>query len=68
METAEVVKIGDTRLVELPKDFNTENDEVVIRRIGKILVLAPKNEMWDIFMDGINGFTDDFFPNGREVK
>ena len=68
MEKAEVVKIGGTRLVELPKDFNTENDEVLIRRIGSMLILVPKNDRMNLFEEAINGFTDDFFPNGRELS
>ncbi len=68
MEKAEVIKIGEEQLVRLPKDFNLKNDEVLIRRIGSMLVLVPKNDRMNLFEEAINGFTDDFFPNGREAK
>jgi|GEM_PF-2538235 len=25
-------------------------------------------EKWEIFMRGVNGFTEDFMPNGRDVE
>ena len=68
MEKAEVIKIGEEQLVRLPKDFNSKNDEVVMRRIGSMLVLVPKNDRMNLFEEAMNGFTDDFFPNGREAK
>lgn len=68
MEKANVVKIGDEQLVQLPKDFNVKDDEILMRRIGKMIMLVPKNDAWDIFLEGINGFTDDFMPNGRESQ
>lgn len=66
MEKAEVVKIGGEQLVRLPKDFNLNDDDVLIRRIGKMLMIVPKNDVAETFVDGLNGFTEDFFPNGRE--
>lgn len=34
MEKANIIKIGDEQLVQLPKDFNVADDEVLMRRIG----------------------------------
>ena len=27
-----------------------------------------EEEKWEIFMKGVNGFTEDFMPNGRDVE
>lgn len=27
-----------------------------------------ENEKWEIFMKGVNGFTEDFMPDGRDVE
>ena len=68
MEKADVVKIGDEKLLRLPKDFNSNDDEILIRKIGKMLMIVPKNDVLDTFVEGLNGFTEDFFPNGREKQ
>ena len=68
METAKVIKNGDEQFVQLPKDFNLNDDEILIRQIGKMVLLVPKGDAWEVFMDGLNGFSDDFFPNGRETQ
>lgn len=68
MEKAEVIKIGGEQLVRLPKDFNVNDDKIVMRRLGKMIMLVPENDAWDVFLEGLNGFTDDFFPNGREPQ
>ncbi|EMF80870.1 toxin-antitoxin system, antitoxin component, AbrB family [Leptospira weilii serovar Topaz str. LT2116] len=26
----------------------------------------PKNKAWNVFLDGLNGFTEDFLESGRE--
>ena len=68
MEKAEVIKIGDEKLIRLPKDFNLKDDEVVMRRIGSMLLFVPRHDTMHLFEEAINGFTDDFFPNGREPQ
>lgn len=68
MEKAEIIKNGDNKMVVLPKDFNSGNDEILMRRIGNMVVLVPKDDVWANFMDGINGFTEDFLPTGRETQ
>lgn len=66
METAKIVRDGDSQSIRLPREFNFEGDEVLIRRIGNITMLIPKNRATQTFFDGINDFTEDFLPNGRE--
>ena len=68
METAKIIKNGDENMVVLPKDFNLNDDEVLIRRIGNMIMLVPKEKVLQTFMDGLNGFTEDFLPNGREPQ
>lgn len=29
-------------------------------------ILFPKEAAWQTFLNGLNGFTDDFFETGRE--
>ena len=68
MEKAEVIKIDGAQLVQLPKDFNIQGDEILIRRRGNVITLMTKEEAWKILDEALNGFTDDFMPNGREPQ
>jgi antitoxin VapB len=65
METAKVFENGRSQAVRLPKKYRFTGDEVVVQRLGNAVLLVPKEEAWQTFMNGINSFTDDFFENGR---
>lgn len=45
-------------------------DEVAVNKIGDIVMLVPKTNKWDSFMQAIDMFSDDFMENGRtdEIK
>jgi antitoxin VapB len=32
-----------------------------VRKIGNAVMLFPKDKEWETFLEGINGFTDDYF-------
>ncbi len=66
METAKLFENGRSQAVRLPKKFRFEGDEVFVHKIGSSVVLIPKDAVWDSFMSGLDGFTDDFMKNGRE--
>ena len=66
METAKIFETGRRQAVRLPKKFRFNADEVVIQQLGDAVLLVPKESLWQTFLDGLNGFTDDVFENGRE--
>lgn len=68
METAKVFENGRSQAVRLPKKFRFNSDEVFIQRVGKAVILLSKEAAWETFLNGLNGFTDDFFENGREIE
>ena len=39
--------------------------EVVVNKIGDIVILLPKENKWDSFMRAIDLFSDDFMADGR---
>ncbi len=65
METAKVFENGRSQAVRLPKKYRFSSDEVLIHRLGKVIVLLPKEDAWQAFLDGVNGFTSDFMADGR---
>ncbi|UTY29766.1 type II toxin-antitoxin system antitoxin VapB [Treponema putidum] len=65
METAKLFQNGRSQAVRLPKKYNFSGTEVFIRRAGDSVILFPKNKEWETFLEGLNGFTDDFMEEGR---
>lgn len=70
METAKVFENGRSQAVRLPKQFRFNTDEVFIRKIGSAVMLIPKQEdaLWEMFMSGLNNFSEDFMKDGREPE
>lgn len=68
METAKIFENGRSQAVRLPKKFRFTGEEVFIQRVGQAVVLVPKEAAWQTFLNGLNGFTDDIFQNGREQE
>ena len=68
METAKLFENGKSQAVRLPKKFRMPGTEVVVQRLGHAIMLVPKEDVWETFMSGINSFTDDFMPEGRESE
>ena len=66
METAKIFENGRSQAVRLPKQFRFNVDEVVVQKLGEAVILVPKEALWQTFMDGLDGFTDDIFDNGRD--
>lgn len=65
VETAKVFTNGGSQAVRLPKDFRFDTDEVVVNRIGKIVILVPKENRWAGLLQSLDMFTDDFMKDGR---
>jgi antitoxin VapB len=65
METAKLFLSGQNQAVRLPKEYRFNGDEVYIKKVGNTVFLYPKDQAWETFLAGVDGFTDDFMPDGR---
>ncbi len=65
MMTAKLFENGRSQAVRLPKEFRFSSDEVLINRIGDVVLLMPKTSKWDSFMKAVDMFSDDFMEDGR---
>lgn len=63
--TAKVFENGRSQAVRLPKECRFTTDEVMVNKIGEIVILMPKTSRWDSFMRAVELFSDDFMENGR---
>jgi antitoxin VapB len=66
MQTAKIFQNGRSQAVRLPKEFQFRGNEVYIQKHGDAVLLFPHEKLWEIFIEGINEFSDDFMDTGRE--
>ena len=65
MMTAKVFKNGRSQAIRLPKEYRFSSDEVVVNKIGDMIILLPKQNKWESFMRAIDMFSDDFMEDER---
>ncbi|MBO4458896.1 MAG: AbrB/MazE/SpoVT family DNA-binding domain-containing protein [Butyrivibrio sp.] len=68
MMTAKVFENGRSQAVRLPKDCRFSSNEVMVNKIGDIVLLLPPDNTWDSFMQAIDMFSDDFMSEGRSTN
>jgi antitoxin VapB len=66
MQTAKLFKNGRSQAVRLPKEYNFTGNDVLIQKVGSSVILFPNDKVWETFLHGLYGFTDDFMLDGRE--
>ena len=68
MQTAKLFQNGRSQAVRLPKEFQFSGDDVFIQKHGDAVLLIPHEKAWEVFIEGLNGFTKDFMIDGREQE
>ena len=66
MNTAKIFQNGRSQAVRLPKEYQFKGEEVFIQKHGDAVLLIPHEKAWEVFMEGLTGFSEDFMKNGRE--
>ena len=65
MMTAKIFENGRSQAVRLPKECRFSSDEVMVNKIGDIVILLPKQNKWESFFQAIDMFSEDFMEEGR---
>ncbi len=65
MMTAKVFENGRSQAVRLPKECRFSTDEVMVKKVGDIVLLLPKQDKWNSFMNAIDLFSEDYMAAGR---
>lgn len=68
MITAKVFKCGNSQAVRLPKEFRLSAHEVLVNRIGNVLIMVPKDDPWHVFSQGIKEINNDFPASIPKLK
>ena len=65
--TAKVFRTNRSQAVRIPKDFQFDVDEVFIRKEGDSIVLSPRPQSWDDFLDNGPIATADFMEGIEDL-
>jgi antitoxin VapB len=60
VNTAKLFKNGKSQAVRLPREFKFQGTEVYIKRIGRNVMLIPKDDPWESLLSSLDEFSDDF--------
>ena len=63
MQTAKIFTNGRSQAVRLPKEFRFTDKDVFIKKIGKMVILLPKEDPWSSLVNCLDQFTDDFMDS-----
>lgn len=66
MMTAKIFENGRSQAVRLPRECRFSGEEVVVNKIGDIVMLMPKENKWSGFLNSLNLFSEDFMSDGRK--
>jgi antitoxin VapB len=68
MQPAKLFQTGQSQAVRLPKDFRFDGSEVFIKKTHNSVVLIPKDNPWESFFRGLEGFTDDYMSEREQPR
>jgi len=66
MLSSKVFNSGNSQAIRLPKEYQVDEKELFIQKVGSAIILYPKKNPWQAFEKSLTEFTDDFLKNGRE--
>lgn len=66
MLSSKVFVSGNSQAVRLPKEYQVNESEMFIQRVGSSIILFPKKNPWEAFERSLTEFTDDFMSEGRQ--
>jgi antitoxin VapB len=63
--SSKVFMSGNSQAIRLPKEFQVNEKELLIQKVGNLIILFPKSDPWKAFEESLNEFTNDFMADGR---
>ncbi|MHB1646851.1 MAG: type II toxin-antitoxin system antitoxin VapB [bacterium] len=68
MKSAKLFQNGKSQAVRLLKEFRFESGEVYIKKVGRSVVLTPKDDYWDSLFESIGKFSKDFMAERNQPE
>lgn len=66
MKTAKLFENGRSQAVRLPRECRFQGEDVMVNKIGEVVLLLPCDHPWAGFLSSFDYFTDDYMINGRD--
>ena len=66
MITAKLFENGGSQAVRLPKEYSFNSNEVLVNKIGNIVLLAPKADKWESVLQAVDMFSEDYMEDVRD--
>ena len=66
MQTAKIFINGRSQAIRLPKDFRFAGEDVYIKKVGRMVILIPKDDPWSSLINSLDQFTDDFMESREQ--
>ncbi len=60
MRTARVFMHGSSHAIHIPAEYRFEKPDVCMTRLGSMVVIYTKDEVWDLFASAIGSVGEDF--------
>ena len=68
MDKAKLFRNGKSQAVRLPKEYNLEGSEVYVKRLGRTVILIPKDDPWEMLINSIGAFSEDFMSERAQPE
>jgi antitoxin VapB len=68
MKTVKLFQVGKDQYVRLPDNIRFEGQNVSIKQVGNAVVLTPLNSSWQMLLDSIGEFSDDFMLDRNQPE
>jgi antitoxin VapB len=65
MLSSKVFISGNSQAIRLPKEYQVEDKELYIKKIGSTIILFSKKNPWEAFERSLTEFSNDFMADGR---
>lgn len=66
MNTVKLSIEGDRQTIVLPKEYQFQDKEVYIKKIGNVVILISKENPWQILFDSLKLFSEDFMATREQ--
>jgi len=60
MDAAKIFTTGRSQAVRLPKEYRFLTESVFVKRIDDMVILIPKDKVWDNFSKSLEKFPENF--------
>ena len=66
MKVARLFANGRSQAVRLPKECRFREKEVYVRKLGRMVILFPKEDPWAVLVQSLEQFSEDFMGERQQ--